>query len=345
MMSQKELADSTGITQGHLSKIEHGLTVPTGETIERLSDSLGVPVDFFFQKDKTYGLPFTAHPVEPMYRKKSSVRKKSIDFVISMINWQLMHIRKMLNSIDVPVEFELPFLDPQEVKGGASAIASKIRGLWMAPSGPIKHLASYVERSGCIVIMSDWGTVNIDGITLKVPDLPHCIFINDNRPADRIRFTLAHELAHIVMHSTPYPEMEDEANEFASELLMPAMDIYHDLVNVTLKKLANLKNYWRCSMASILQRASDLNCITQRQAKNLWVQMSKYGFRKQEPSEIPDDEEMPTVLGKMIELFFAELDYTKDELSKLFLTYIPDINNFYFEDDFDLQVHKKKLVI
>ncbi|MBK7012326.1 MAG: ImmA/IrrE family metallo-endopeptidase [Xanthomonadales bacterium] len=43
------------------------------------------------------------------------------------------------------------------------------------------------------------------------------IFINKDVPGDRWRFTLAHELAHLVMHDIPKPDMEDEADEFASE--------------------------------------------------------------------------------------------------------------------------------
>jgi Zn-dependent peptidase ImmA (M78 family) len=52
---------------------------------------------------------------------------------------------------------------------------------------------------------------------------------NDSVSVERKRFTIAHELGHILMHSSSFDECcdeekaeeEDEANQFAAELLMP----------------------------------------------------------------------------------------------------------------------------
>ncbi len=81
--------------------------------------------------------------------------------------------------------------------------------------------------------------VDVDGIclNLKVPGKRPRVIINSDRPANRIRFTLAHELGHIlipwhvgsIVDETDldesgfdeYWKMESEANCFASELLMP----------------------------------------------------------------------------------------------------------------------------
>ncbi len=56
---------------------------------------------------------------------------------------------------------------------------------------------------------------------MNVRDLPPCIFLNQHVPADRMRFSLAHELGHIIMHTVPGDEIENEANAFAAELLVP----------------------------------------------------------------------------------------------------------------------------
>ena len=46
-----------------------------------------------------------------------------------------------------------------------------------------------------------------------------------------------------------------------------------------LPALAVLKKYWRVSMASILVRAKSLGTITANQARYLWTQMSRAGYR------------------------------------------------------------------
>lgn len=80
----------------------------------------------------------------------------------------------------------------------------------------------------------------VDGVSLnlKTPGKATKVIVNSNNPPMRQRFTLAHELGHIVIpwhtgsivdHVDPaqayeandYWEMEDEANVFAGELLVP----------------------------------------------------------------------------------------------------------------------------
>jgi transcriptional regulator with XRE-family HTH domain len=44
-MSQQELADRVGVTRAHISNIEHGKTVPTVETLEKIANALGITVE------------------------------------------------------------------------------------------------------------------------------------------------------------------------------------------------------------------------------------------------------------------------------------------------------------
>lgn len=72
-----------------------------------------------------------------------------------------------------------------------------------------------------------------DAITIYPPDFNPdrtIIFYNDYRGRNRIRFTLAHELAHLVlMHpGTDEKAYEDEADFFANYLLAPAPLVLRD---------------------------------------------------------------------------------------------------------------------
>ncbi|WP_246430558.1 ImmA/IrrE family metallo-endopeptidase [Streptomyces rectiverticillatus] len=55
--------------------------------------------------------------------------------------------------------------------------------------------------------------------------------LNSTVPGDRFRFSLAHELGHVVMHTGPGdPRLqEQQADQFAAEFLMPHGSVLADL--------------------------------------------------------------------------------------------------------------------
>ena len=69
---------------------------------------------------------------------------------------------------------------------------------------------------------------------------------------EEAREVVAHELGHIVMHSLPNEEMEDQANRFAAEFLMPELFIRNQLYRLDLSVLGVLKKVWRVSMAVMM---------------------------------------------------------------------------------------------
>ena len=81
----------------------------------------------------------------------------------------------------------------------------------------------------------------VDAAHLWLAGLPPLFFVNENLPGDRLRWTLAHEVGHAVMHRNPTGDVEGEANRFASEFLMPRDQIAHQLDAITLEKAAALK--------------------------------------------------------------------------------------------------------
>ena len=114
-------------------------------------------------------------------------------------------------------------------------MAQSIRQLWLLPRGPVDDVTSLLETAGVIVIGFDFGTDLCDGFSQHGSDnLPPIIFTNTRQPKDRLRFSLVHELGHIVMHRLPNPNMEAEANRFAAEFLMPTSDITKDFYNLSL---------------------------------------------------------------------------------------------------------------
>ncbi len=325
-ISQTELANRVGIAQGTLSKIEQGLKEVTEEFVDRLSQALNCHRSFFSLPERLYGGPVSA---SPMYRKKSSIGIKTIDKLIAELNVRIAHIRKLLQFVDFQPELPFPHFDPEEYERGAITVAQYLRRTWYVPTGPIRNLVELLERAGCIIIDCDMDDSGLSGVSYNIHGLPPLIFINKNQPLDRYRFTLAHELGHLIMHQCPNPKMEEEANAFAAEFLMPEKDISIYLSNITIESSAALKPFWRTSMASLIYRARSLGKISESQYIYIWRLMSAKGYKIDEPVKLQRLGEEPSILKELFEKMRVDFDYTSYEVEISFGLYSLELDHLY----------------
>jgi Zn-dependent peptidase ImmA (M78 family)/DNA-binding XRE family transcriptional regulator len=311
-LSQSELAKRLTIAQGALSKIEGGMRQPSPDLLARLAAVLDYPPEFFYSSEPVYGLG-----VGTLYhRKRQSLSSTVLAKIHAQVNIRRIHVSRLLKSVEFPPS-KIKRLDLDEYGASPARIAQAVRTYWMLPNGPIKNLSEAIEDNGGIIIRCDFGTHLLDAVSQWPPDMPPLFFVNETIPGDRLRYSLAHELAHVIMHEIQTENMEDEANRFAAEFLMPANEVRHSLEPVTLSRLAALKSYWKVSMAALLKRASDLGAISARQTRSLWVKMGQAGFRRREPVELDLPIEQPTLFAELMDTHRQELGYSMADLSTL----------------------------
>jgi Zn-dependent peptidase ImmA (M78 family)/DNA-binding XRE family transcriptional regulator len=330
-MTQSELAQemkNSNITQGSLSKIEQGLKEASDELLEEIATATKYPVNFFYENHAVYPPHLVYH------RKRKSLSKKILMKIDAETNVKLLHLDKLLGSVEIP-ESKFP---RYEIKGNDSPtyLARCARGHFQCPRGPIKNVTELIENVGGIVIHSNFTTPKLDGFTMST------IFINRDLTGDRMRFTLCHELGHLIMHLDRYVSNNDDpeaqANEFASEFLMPEDEIRSDLAGgITINKLANLKRFWKVSMQALLHRAQSLNLISPRMARHIWMTMSKYGYRTREPVETDIPIEKPQLFSILLKTHKYELDYSKEDLAELFRLRVEE-----FEEEYENDSQEKK---
>ncbi|MEX0754926.1 MAG: ImmA/IrrE family metallo-endopeptidase [Actinomycetota bacterium] len=151
--------------------------------------------------------------------------------------------------------------------------------------GPIKNLTSAAERAGvCLIPIA--GLDGIDGLSSWVGEhqIP-VIGISPSIPGDRFRFTLAHELGHLIMHRKKSDQSEVEANRFAGAVLFPAEDFEDAMPDFPhLRDFASLKSSWGVAVAMLVYRAHELGYIDDQRYRALQIQMSKLKWRKSEPA-------------------------------------------------------------
>lgn len=311
-MTQGQLAVSLGITQGKLSKIEHGLLSVSKEEVKSLSETLGYPETFFFETGEkyTFGLNY--------YRKHKGLSKTLLMQIKATINIIRIHVlNKLLSSYELS-ENKIIYCDLDEDNyENPEDIASAIRQYWNLPAGKVDNVIQTLEDAGIIVVPYDFPTRKFSGVSILTEQGNWAIIINKNMPADRFRFTLMHELGHIIMHRIPNENMETEADRFAAEILMPTEDIGHQLTDLTFEKLGYLKLHWKVAMSAILRKAYTLEKISYNQYRYLNVLMSKAGYKINEPTEYNVPYETPTLLQGIIKAYLQDYEYSLSELTKV----------------------------
>lgn len=327
--SQAEVAELSGLDQGHYSRIERGLlnAPPQEATVQSISSALGFPVSYFMQGDEISGLPLSVH--EAAWRKKASVGAKDLKRLHAELNIRIMHFRRFLEAIEIQHELPLPRLDVDDM-GGADKVAAYVRKAWMVPEGPIKSLTALCERAGVLVVHCDFQE-KIDGVAMRLRDVPPLIFLNKSAPSDRMRHSLAHELGHLIMHTVPSDNMEEEADTFAGELLAPIAQVRPDLIGgrITLERLVQLKKYWRVSVASLLYKAGKYCLLTGNQSGYLWRQLSARGWRTREPDETQFPIEQPRTFNQILELHERDLGYSVVDFASMLHLNNNDVRALY----------------
>lgn len=310
-LTQTQLAKKTGFSQAKISRFEDGISQPSEEEISVLADALGQHPRFFFRSDVKRSV------FNSFYRKRKSISQKALMQFNARVCLRQVQIDRLLNKVEVDAT-PIPRFDPEEYRGGNKQIATALRQLLKLPPGPVKHFIRALEDIGVVVVLEDFGITKIDGVSTFTNKGQPIIFLNRQAPPSRRLFSAAHEFAHTALHKYLAPDVDEQADALAAELLMPEDEIRPDLIGepLSLSRLANLKLKWKTSMASILYRAKTLETIEARRYSYLWTQMSGAGYRIREPHEELLDVEKPTLEQEMIQYHRDELNYSVTEIAE-----------------------------
>lgn len=326
-LSQSALARRCEITQATVSRYESGIVEPSIEHVETLAKVLDRPIEFFFLEQQVYG-------ASAMFHRKKQTPIRELSQITAHVNEIRIHATALLNETQIETDYRFHRLDT--TCASPSELALQLRCLWQLPPGPIRSVVSVIERAGGIVFRCNFRGNRIDGISqwpLDAGEFPPVFFVNDGIPGDRARFTLAHEIGHVVLHHLPATNPERDADQFASEFLMPSNDIADDLKSITLKKASALKSKWKVSMAALIRKARSLEIIDQLRYENLMTELSRLGYRKCEPVSIPNED--PKLFSTVLSVHRKELGRSFADLSQMLGIYehhfidqfLPSINN------------------
>lgn len=308
-LTQNQLSTKLGLEQYELSRIENGYVQHiSDEIMKNMSRELQYPIHFFYQEFHIYPLQMN------FYRKHKTLSAKELKSIAALINVYRERVRRLLKSVDIDY-LPLPQFTVEQY-GTPENVARRVREYLKQPRGRIESVTELMEKLGVIVIQIDFGIRKFSGASLFIDNNIQILFLN-KMPIDRCRFTLAHELGHLVMHNYSIPDdpIEDEADRFASEFLMPSADIAPYLSNLTLERLAHLKLHWRVAMSAILKKAHTLGKISDRTYRKFWEKLGKRGYRLNEPAELEPPPEVPSLFKEIVDYHLNELKFSVDDLA------------------------------
>jgi Zn-dependent peptidase ImmA (M78 family) len=275
-----------------------------GERLELFAAALNYPVHLLRVNEREVG----AGPGFVHHRKKQSASAVDLRRIHAMLNLTRIQLHGVLADVPRPAATGIPHIPADDYDTPDDA-ARAIRAKWGISEGPLASVVDVLEGAGSLVVSRDLiapipldsgaETVPVDAVsTCPVGEDP-VVLLNTGTPAERQRFTLAHELGHMVMHPVPHPQQEKQANAFAAELLMPMRQVRSELQGtLDLSRLLDLKAQWQVSVWALMRRAHTLGVISDWQYRTLAVEMSSLGYRTAEPGTLQP--ETPSVVRSAI---------------------------------------------
>ncbi len=199
------------------------------------------------------------------------------------------HIQKYLeleSVLGMPAAFENP-ISGRPARAGAEveAAAADVRRRWELGSGPIVNLLGLLEDKG-IKVYETRGIEGFEGLSGRYGDLPF-MAVSLEFPADRIRFTAAHELGHVLCDFEAAESPESECHAFGAAFLLPRAVLEKAFTpsrrKVTLGDLAEIKETYGVSLQAIMYRAHGLGLISDRQLRSFRETIKAKGWMVAEP--------------------------------------------------------------
>lgn len=311
--TQKELAERAGITQGHLSKVEAGLAEIGPSTRDAVVEALECPEALLEVSLPVRGVEVTCLHHRRRASTMTASTKRRIEAVTHLTS---LSVKGLLADVRLGGVRQLPrsgsgeTLDPKDA-ARATRVALGVT------TGPIPHVIKAVESAGVIVVQRALGTASQDAVSTWPRDHGFPLMVlNTGLATDRLRFTVAHELGHLVMHSMPGDEQETEANIFAGEFLAPAEEIRPDLDGLKqtdLQRLLTMKSKWGMSIAALIRRAFDIGIVDDASYRDFQIRLGRLGWRTAEPGTLTP--ETPSSLARIIDLRRTAQQLSVDELA------------------------------
>jgi Zn-dependent peptidase ImmA (M78 family)/transcriptional regulator with XRE-family HTH domain len=299
--SMLELSDMLSISKQAVSQYEMGKTAPSKAILNEIAGVLKYPVSFFYKS-----LPANENASSVVFfRSRKTAKAKAL----SAAREKIEIFKEISDYLEQYVDFPKPNLPKVDYEDeGYDPIdneqierhASTLRRYWGLGTGPIDNLMNIVQKNGILVSKMVLRLDKLDAFSVWFDNKPYIFLGSDKDTNVRIRFDIAHELGHLLMHADYYSEedlkdkvlydkLENEADRFAGAFLLPRESFTKDVFSTSIDHFIQLKAKWKASIGCMIYRCDTLGVLSANQIKYLKDQMTARVYWRREPL----DKDMP----------------------------------------------------
>jgi len=291
--SLRKLADRVSVSAQAIGKYERDQSMPGSGVLVELAEYLGVSIDYLL------GDPAVVI-ADLSFRKKASTSKKTEAQVRAKVHTHVERYLFVEELLDLSTAKWLPPVGPAysvQVLEGADEAADQLRIDWQLGVDPIQNVVELLEEHGIKVILLDLDE-RVSGVTASVLRPGHdpvpAILVNESMTVERQRFTLAHELGHLLLRVQEALDEEKVANRFAGTFLLPALGLLAELgekrERISMGELSSLKALYKVSLLALVHRVGAVGIVPRRETNRWYMIASKNGWRSApypEPDPLP----------------------------------------------------------
>lgn len=287
-MTIGDVAQVLNVSTQSISQFENNKAEPKLENVFLLSNLLGFPKEYFYERDDT-----SVTIGNTYFRSLASSSKKERNAQVERVKLLSKIYRAIQNYITFP-EFDL---ESQSDKS-PEELAEYVREKWDLGNKPIYNLIDIMEKHGVIITNAFEDNKEIDAYS-HVEIIDHksvpIVILGYETNIFRQQFNAAHELGHILtdgqyeleeLSKAEYRDMEKFMNRFAGALLIPEDILAEDLRGngkLDIRYYIELKKKYRVSAQALIVRANQIGVLSANQYQYLMKQMSQHGYRTNEP--------------------------------------------------------------
>ena len=304
-LSKAKLANLVGVTPAAIGQYESQSSTPRRDLLPLLARELHVPVEYFATGRPIGRVDGSQAHFRSLRSTSARDRAKAIAFIEQV--WELTFALE--KKVRFP-EVDLPPID----RGHADPIsaAHALRARWGLGVKPVKHLVALAESHGIVVSLLTMANADVARVgAFSTSHLARPVVVITPERAKSVfvyRFTVAHELGHLLLHGEVAPgdkQQEREADQFAAEFLTPRSQIVNLLPRrVNLSRLDELSRYWGVSVDSLLLRMKETGTVSDASVRRGYQKLNQLrssGLETQEPVNAYPGE-MPSLLAQAAEL-------------------------------------------
>lgn len=308
------LAELIGKTPQAIYKYEQNAASPAPHVLEAIARALNMPLPYFTQK------PRLTQQKTVFFRSMSAASKRARERAKCKLEWLQDIVAYLKEYIELPPvnlpEFTLS-KDPANITpADIENLAEDLRRYWgMSTSSPVGNMVALMENQGVLVSRHYLEAEALDSLSVVKDGQPYILVGADKGSAVRWRFDVAHELGHLLLHRQVtetqliklgyHKKTEEQAHRFARSFLLPLEAFGDDLIAADLDVLRAMKPKWKVSIAAMIMRARDAGLLSEQSEKRLWINLSRRGWRRQEPYDNNIEAEEARLLRRAMDMLLT----------------------------------------